>query len=729
MPVVNAETLNIPLYKLADAKAVNMRCTGSEHSIVLPIPKRWKVNKATLNFRYQNSSALLKRTSQLEMLLNDVPLAQIRLDPLSSKGTVKLDLPPVLLESDFNRLTFRVAQHYSTQCENPCAPELWTRIELDDASIELDYEYRDVPLRISAVSDFLFDPKLFPEPQLNIVTETLSDEDLTAATIVASGVALRYEFRKTLFSTSESLEQGKDNVLVGSHEFIKRVMDYYELPYEASGPYLRVLHMPKRVQVTRTNREGKKETVEVTRFDKRFGLILIAGETAEQIKVAAETMDILSIPFPDSAEMQVKGFSMPKIAQYSGKKMLTTDRLYRLNNLNFFSHTFKGMSSDKAQLIFRVPADFRVKPNQYVKLSLDFSFGAGMRADSSLNIILNGNHVNAIHINDEQGGLFNDYEINLPTHLFKGGENILEFEAVLTPLITERCGFIQQENLFLTLFDSSTLVFPSMPHRVEMPNLELLFVNGFPYTRWPDGYETLVSLAAPSRSNLTLALNLVGILTQKNGYPLFGLEVSNQVPDHYDGEVVVVGEVAQVENEWLSRAPLRLGEFNHVPYPVFESWDERSSLAFSIQRSEMGDHQGMITQFESPFKIGRTMTLFTAKTTQGIERLSDALWEFSVQGAARGDLMLIDYVFNPNQFERFGDGRDFRVTALQAGKTFYTGKGGSVNPVQFYLDLYPWLYWVALAVCGALLVLLIYWWLVRQRQRRLAQSHLDDHHE
>ena len=706
-----------------------MRCTGSEHNIVLPIPKRWKVKKATLKFRYQNSSALLKRTSQLEMFLNDVPLAQIRLDPLSSKGKVKLDLPPLLLESDFNRLTFRVAQHYSTQCENPCAPELWTRIELDDAEIDLDYEYRDVPLRISAVSDFLFDPKLFPEPKLNIVTETLEDQDLTASTIVASGVALRYEFRKTLFSSSDQLVQGMDNVLIGTHEYLKSIMDYYELPYEASGPYLRVLHMPKRVNVTRTNRLGKRETVEVTRFDKRFGLILVAGEDAKQIKVAAETLDILSIPFPDSAEMQVQAFSMPEIAQYSGKKMLTTDRLYKLNNLNFFSHTFKGMSSEKSQLVFRVPADFRVKPNQYVKLSLDFSFGAGMRADSSLNIILNGNHVSAIHINDEQGGMFNDYELNLPTHLFKGGENILEFEAVLTPLITERCGFIQQENLFLTLFDSSSLIFPSMPHRVEMPNLELLFVNGFPYTRWPDGYETMFTLAAKSRTNLSLALNLAGIITQKNGYPLFGLETTNQVPENYDGEVVVIGEVDQINQDILSRSPLQLGEFNKVPYPAFESWDERASLAFSTQRSEMGEHQGLITQFESPYQIGRTMTLFAAKTTQGIERLSDALWEFTVQGAARGDLMLVDYVFNPNQFERFGDGRDFRVTALQAGKTFYTGKGGDVNPVQFYLDLYPWLFWLALALSGGALVFVVYVLLKRQKDRRLAESHMDGHDE
>lgn len=706
-----------------------MRCTGSEHSIVLPIPKRWKVTKATLKFRYQNSSALLKRTSQLEMSLNDVPLAQIRLDPLSSKGRVKLDLPPLLLESDYNRLTFRVAQHYSTQCENPCAPELWTRIELDDAEIELDYEFRDVPLRISAVSDFLFDPKLFPEPKLHIVTETMEDSDLTAATIVASGVALRYEFRKTLFSTGIKLNQGMDNVLIGNHEFIKTFMDYYELPYEASGPYLRVLHMPKRVKVTRTNRLGKKETVEVTRFDKRFGLVLVAGEDSKQIKVAAETLDILSIPFPDSAEMQVQAFSMPEIAQYSGKKMLTTDRLYKLNNLNFFSHTFKGMSPEKTQLVFRVPADFRVKPNQYVKLKLDFAFGAGMRSDSSLNIILNGNHISAIHINDEQGGMFNDYELNLPTHLFKGGENTLEFEAVLTPLITERCGFIQQENLFLTLFDSSTLIFPSMPHRVEMPNLELLFVNGFPFTRWPDGYETMFVLAAKSRSNMALALNLTGIITQKNGYPLFGMETTNQVPENYDGEVVILGEVDQIDPKILKRSPLQLGEFNKVPYPAFESWDERESLAFSTQRSEMGEHQGLIAQFESPYQIGRTLTLFAAQTTQGVERLSDALWEFTVQGAARGDLMLVDYVFNPNQFERFGDGRDFRVTALQAGKTFYTGKGGDVNPIQFYLDLYPWLFWLALGLSGGALVLVVYILLKRQKERRLAESHMDGHDE
>ena len=239
----------------------------------------------------------------------------------------------------------------------------------------------------------------------------------------------------------------------------------------------------------------------------------------------------------------------------------------------------------------------------------------------------------------------------------------------------------------------------------------------------------MFTLAAKSRSNLTLALNLAGIITQKNGYPLFGLETTNQVPENYDGEVVVIGEVDQIDQDILSRSPLQLGEFNKVPYPAFESWDERASLAFSTQRSEMGEHQGLITQFESPYQIGRTMTLFAAKTTQGIERLSDALWEFTVQGAARGDLMLVDYVFNPNQFERFGDGRDFRVTALQAGKTFYTGKGGDVNPVQFYLDLYPWLFWLALALSGGALVFVVYVLLKRQKDRRLAESHMDGHDE
>ncbi len=699
-----------------------MQCSSSEHEIPIPIPKRWKINKATIKFQYQNSAALLKRTSQLEILLNDVPLAQIRLDPQASKGNIKLDLPPLLLNAEFNGLKFRVVQHYGTQCENPCAPELWTRIELDDAIVELDYDYRPVPLRISAVSDYLFDTKIFPSAKLNIVTSDLSDANLTTSSIVATGVALRYDFRKTVFTSSEQLKKDQDNVLIGTHEYIAEFLQQYGVRYEGDGPYLRIMHLPNRKTIRTFDLNGKPLITERTVFDKRFALLIIGGKDENELLVAAETLDVLSIPFPDSPDMQVKGFSMPEIAQYSGKKMITTDRTYRLNSLNFFTRTFRGMNSAQSKLVFRVPADFRVKPNQYVNLNLDFSYGAAIRSDSTLNILLNGKHVSAIHLDNENGGLFSDYELKLPTHLFKGGENEIAFEAVLTPSVTEHCGFIQSKNLFLTLFDSSTLLFPSMPHRVELPNLELMFVNGFPYTRWPDGYESLIYLADANRTNLEVALNWVGMITQRNGYPLFGLKVGRYIPDQYDGEIIGIGRFDELEKSFLALAPLKVGDTHTVPYPTFESWDERKSLAFSMQNSEMGQHQGYITQFQSPFKIGRTMTLFAAQSNEGLQRLSHALWESVVQTSAKGDLMLIDYGFNATQFERFGEGREYVVTSLSAGPTFVTGKGGDVNAIEFYLSLYPWLYWVVLSVSILLMVVVIYRLLHRHQVKRLKQT-------
>lgn len=705
----NAVTALIPLKDITDVDQVLLKCISSEYEVMLPIPKRWEVSKATLRFSYYNSAALIKRTSQLELVLNGVPLAQLKLDPLAPQGNAEVALPPLLLGAQYNSFKISVAQHASTECEFPCAPELWTRLAFNEAILEIEYELKDVPLDLSSVEDFLFDPKISPSQNTHLISENRSAEILTVSSIVASGIALRFDYRKNYFTYGEGLQKGVDNVLVGKTPYVNQFLEKYQLSVRDDGPIVQLFHLPDIVE---------SDLV----FDKTHALLVVAAPNNAELKVAAETLDILSIPFPQSSQMKVKAFDVPEVSLYSGKQILITDQHYPLKKLNYTSRTFRGLNATPTSISFRVPSDFLIKPNEYVDLSVDFAYGAALRYDSALNIILNGNHVAAIHLDDPKGAIISGYKLKLPTHLFLPGVNEIAFTAVLTPSITENCSFIQSEHLFLTLFDSTTIYVPEMAHRVKLPELSLLFVSGFPYTRWPDGYESDIYLSETDNTTIASMLNLVGLITQKNGYPLFGLDVLTKAPSSHDAELIIIGKVDSVPKKYLDMAPLKLGKNNRVPYPVFESWDKELALAYSNQESEMGDTQGLIMQFQSPDIAARTITLFTSKTLEGLSRLSSAIMEPSVQTKVHGDLILIDYVFNEYLKARFGNGTDYSVMALKAGPSYVTGKAGKISRFDFYLASYPWIYFLALASVLLLIVFCIYFLLKRHHKNRLGDE-------
>ena len=69
-----------------------------------------------------------------------------------------------------------------------------------------------------------------------------------------------------------------------------------------------------------------------------------------------------------------------------------------------------------------------------------------------------------------------------------------------------------------------------MPHFVEMPRLELFMHSGFPITRWPDGHEAWIWLTEKDDRVLAAALNVLGVATQRNGFPLFEMAFTYERP-------------------------------------------------------------------------------------------------------------------------------------------------------------------------------------------------------
>jgi len=690
-----ADIMKIPLQQLTPLKSLELRCVSDEREVQLPVPERWQVKRLVLHLRYTVSAGLLPDTSTLVVKVRGEPVAQARLNPMAPEVKLGIDIAPRLLQPGYDSISFAVAQHASRQqCENPCTADMWTNISLRDSYVEMEYDWKPLPRELSALSTHVFDPRLMPQGEVHIVTQDSTAESATLAGIVASGIARRFDYRPVGFTVSHQLRPGVDNVLVGRLDFARKFLGDEVAAAAGKGGYMRLLPM-----------RGADGALDPSR-----ALLVIAGVDENAAKLAAVTFSNISFRFPGTDEMRAFSFAMPDVAQYSGRETIATDQLYTLKTLNFPTQSFVGINPGSRSITFRLPPDFHIRPNQYAKLSLNFSYGAGLKNDSSLMVSVNGRGVRAVQLDSASGGFIDGYKLEIPTYVFQPGTNTLSFTASLH-MGGQLCDLIMPDGLFLTIYDVSTITFPPMPHFVEMPKLELFMHSGFPLTRWPDGHEAYVWIADKDDRSLAAALNILGVATQRNGFPLFGLTFTYDRPKE-SGEILVVGAAASMDKELRAAAPLKLMEDGAtVPYPVVRGWNIETVAATSVQQAALGDGRGLMMQFQSPYQGGRTVTVLTGMRAVDVLAASQALLTGEVQGRTTGDLVLIE----PGDPEP-------KVSAMETGNRYATGKKGTYSPIESFLYTRPMVYYAVIAGAILLLAAVSFLALRRWRAKRKATS-------
>lgn len=729
LPAMGKE-IHIPLRDLSPSPIMTLKCVGDEQGISIPIADRWDVKKITLNLHYVSSINLIGDISQLVVKINGAAIAQTKLNPMTPDRTFKVDVPVRYLEAGYNSLNFQVAQHYMTkECERPCSPDLWTSINMNDSSLDVEYENNPVPLKLSAIADFLFDPKTYPEAHVNIITEDQSAENLTIAAIASSGISRRYNYRRVIFSVSRQIKPGMDNVVVGRRAFMQEFLAPFNLVLgNMEGGYLKIFPLP-----VEGGHEGARETFslpaeggsngvrEVSPLPARVGydvthaLLAVSGENFDHVKIAAETMASISFAYPGSQELNAFEFEMPKVTEYGGRAVILANKTYDFKTLDFPTETFQGINPGVKELSFRLPADFLIQQNLAAKLVLNFAYGAGMREDSAMNVIVNGKAVRAVGLNKKSGDFLQNYGIEIPAHLFKPGSNVISFGMELHPELKE-CDLALMGNLFLTMFENSTLTFPDMPHFVEMPRLELFMLNGFPFTRWPDGYESMIYLTDVSAESMSAAMNMVGLITQKNGFPLLGIQIGLTPPKNWKGELIVIGSPQLLPPELKEKSPLRTSKTSWVPYPVIQGWEGEASLSFSRQTSSLGEGRGLLMQFQSPYFTGRTVMALVADNNKDLLRMSETLLDQEVQGRVFGDLVLVEMT-QPKP----------KVTSLQVAAKYTTGKGGDMSAMESFLNTHIYVYYLLLGMLILGFTYTIYVLLKRYRAtRKLGQAQKEE---
>lgn len=703
-PLAFADQVNIPLQLLSASGAIQMRCVSGGGNFALPVPSRWKVSHAVLHLDYLSSNNMIAELSQMSLRVNGELITQMRMNNTVPSVPVDIEIPAELLDQAYNAFSFQVVQHYSrTGCEQTCSPDLWTDINMSRSFIHLDFEQRPIPLRLGEAANFVFDAKVTPEAHTNLVFDTNTPQSVTFAGMVASGIARRFDYRKVTFTHSADLRSGQDNVLIGTGDFVRGVLQRYGVTLPTTdGGLIKIMAMPKGV--------GENDPL--------HALFLVIGETQTSLKIAAETFANMSLPYPGTDEMTAYQFSLPDISMYSGRETLLPEKKHELTNLGLSSTSFegfsgrpgvKGFNGNGSELSFRLPPDFLIRQNQYAKLVLNFSYSSGLRQDSTLTLSVNGQQVRDIHLDSVSGNYIEGYNVDLPTYLFRPGPNSISFHTYLNTA-RQVCDVANTEGLFVSLYGNSTLTFPAMPHFVEMPKLELFALNGFPFTRWPDGYQTMIYLPRPDSASIDAAFNLIGLVTQKNGFPLFGTQIQFSEPLNWEGELLVIGEVAAIPASLLEHAPFQPAGTANVPYPISRGWDSEQSIAESRQRGGLGNSTGLVMEFESAVKRGRSVVLVTALDGKELVAMSDALTSPGIQANITGDVALIR--LNVPQYE---------VNSLTVGPRYSVGERGNVSPLQAFLYANLPIFYGAVVITMLLLSLAGFLLLRRYRAKRLAK--------
>ena len=720
----------ILLRKIASVSDVRLRGTRDAYSFSIPIPKRVKVKKAVFHFSYVNSSALLPLNSRLVLRVHGRPLAQVRLNPDAPEGDVSVTIPGELLREGYNPCLLSIAQHYTIEeCEDPFSPELWTWVDLSKAYLEFDVEPLPVPDRVSAVSDFIFDARNIFDPAVNIVMPDLSRDRTRMAMLAGAGAALRYDYRPPRFSLSDRILPGRDNIVIGSAAEIESALSRKI----TLDPGASIAVGPLRYAVRGT---GSLPVVNIE--DSGYALIALSGENPEELERAVRAFAALSYPFPDTASASVKELALPPVERHMVKKGLFPDRSYELASLGMPTTVFRGMASPVRGVDLRLPSDLYLTPNRFLTIELHMAYDAAMRSDSVLNIRLNGKFVSGIRLDNPRGGYFKGYKIDVPLSSFVPGMNRLEFEAVLTPLHTDKCTLIQTENLRLIIYGDSKIVIPAVPHWIKMPKIEVFFQDAFPFGVWPDMRETTVVLTEPTLTSAAAAVNLVALCAQKIGYPPFGAKMAFSLSEApADTDLMIIGTMDAIPAAVAARAPLAGIDPAVVTLPNMERPKETSAKPIDFKslplvdsgrpprnRSDikahspvkgaltgrLGEGRAVLMQMQHTRSADRTVMILAATSAADVENGSRALWEPSLQSACAGDLALLD-IATP----------EYGATSLQIGPNFYLGRPGPAPRFQNLINNHP-LKSLAALLLLLLLMCLVIIKLLRGRRRKRAGS-------
>ncbi|MCB1244166.1 MAG: cellulose biosynthesis cyclic di-GMP-binding regulatory protein BcsB [Verrucomicrobiales bacterium] len=645
---------------------VTLRTVEAAYGFSIPVSPRMIVSAGQAEINYSNSISLLDEISQIALRWDDSLLAEAPLLKQSPSGRLLEELPVQDITPGYHKLGVAVAQHYVIgECEDPVSSVLWTQIDTKKSWIEIDYGLKPLDPLLSDLA-WLIDPKLWGDYQLSIVSPGAEPTDrmLRWGSLVAQRAALMLDYKPLFVESATAIPPDRDAVVVGLRKDLAGMVE------------------PGLLGKT----HGASIGIQANPQDHRFFVLVLSGDSEDEVNLAVETFALWNGVLPAQKYLPINNRSQQAGESYLANFTIKSAEVVAFSEIGQITDTVKGMNAPAFRLDFSLPPDAYGREGLTAELRLHFAHGAGLREDSVVNLILNGEFSRAIPLLAKEGAVFRDYQVEIPLRSFRPGQNVIEFETRMVPARTGFCELIQQENLLFTLYDDSTIEFPAMEHYVRFPDLELWQRTGFPVTKGPLGEGYFLHVAERDPATVASAWMISGKLAQTAGIPLLGMKVSGELPlagEHWLG----VGATSAIVPQLTPGAPVAFGEKGRLPFILAEipaarrglvpdRRQERTRLSGGLEAKAVAGDFGLLCQYPSPMDGRSVATLVTAETREKLQTRVSQLIRPETWNGLNGDTVAWNGDGIPHA-KRFGD-------------AFYLGDAGVRTKASFWFSRQPW---------------------------------------
>ncbi|MEW5839033.1 MAG: cellulose biosynthesis cyclic di-GMP-binding regulatory protein BcsB [Pseudomonadota bacterium] len=726
-----------------EREPMELRGSAAEASFNLPVSPRLHIHDAALDFTYTNSISLIPR-SLLAVTLDKRILAQYPLKASMPDNTALVSLPAKNLFPGYRALGFRAAQHYTDDCEDGFAPELFTQIDRSQSVLRIKATPAPIQTSLARLGD-VFDSRLWIKQfAVNIVAaeQSASSELLEAASLSAQGVALRLDFvpMRVSFSYAKRAEANQQGMPKVTPSSVKTNFPGFSPPpgnedvilvgtKESLTPYLAESTL-KRIN------SGYIGIFQADNQPSR-AILVISGTNAAEVKKAAGFFSLRDMAFPERSEVTIEDLRLPENYQRAMNSVCPHKGCIYFSEFGFRNTTMRGMYPKPAELTFwAFPQMFGPQQLDF-NARINFAYGAGFDKKSALNVILNGQFVQAIHLGNIAGEQFRGASIKIPVAALQDGRNVLSFLPTMIGLGQGgRCVPIFTEHLFVSILENSTIELPPMDGFMRLPDLNLFSRAGLPYTLKSDAYGSKLLLLDNSEPTLSAALTLLGKLAQVTEKTLTGIQLfSDQTTANDVRHLLVVGAVPNLNAEFKNRVSafipkrhwqtIQLGAYPEGIQAAADAWWAR------LLSWLKNPNEGLLQQ---------TKARPASAEAQIIEGLG--LSSAAIQFHANGDRNLIT-LFTAADAEKLQSGMERLVrhetwAELQGNGMLWDPSGEAVSHsfpdrhvyvgnipqsarVSLFLSDRSWL---TVALAGLIILLLgaVTWVILRRRAKRLGVS-------
>lgn len=680
---------------------------GSKSTLIASFGNRVDrvITKATLNLDFIYSPTLIARQSQLKVYLNSRLVGVIGVDEKNA-GTVAhqaIELPIVKL-SDFNQLTFELIGYYQDACYDPSHSGLWFEM-MPSSHLVLEQKVLSLKNDLSLLPAPFFDRQdqtrqefafVFPpSPEIKMVN---------SASKLASWFGLQSKWRGTDFSLHFDQLPTQHAVVVATNTnrpfFLK---DYPEV----SKPTVVMVSHP---------------------LDSKLKMMLVLGKDEAQLDIAMQGIIMGHNSLSGQVAIIKDVEYAKKIQPYDAPLWINNKRPMRFSEFvdNDEQLQQSGVYLRPIQFNMHIPSDLFVWETGGVPIDLSYRYTPSSSPEQSrMSVLLNGQLVESLPLNSEDGLVDGDSRIRMPFSRegFTGSSEVLLPSFKLGIQNTMKFDFLLKEKKAgcnseavvqrVAVDGDSTIDFSGFEHYAEMPDLQSFAFSGLPFTKMADLSETIIIMPDDfGKHEISLLFSLLAKMSSITGFPAINpqLLVASEPQELADHDILLINAFAPMpatnkdngvfnllieKNHRSMSLAADLFNNNSAGNTVFALQNDDDVLV-SVKNQSFGDLAAII-EYESPVSDGRSVLSMMSNRPESLAIIESAIQDPAKNYQIAGSSVLLHHN---------------KIVSSNVGEKYYTGHLPVWNFTRYHLSQRPFLL-LSLVLLAVFILAIIVWRLLK----------------